>query len=92
MYHDGECDALVFNSLPEYYVMEKSGAKANTLRSIHKPVYDRITRYNPEYIMIVNSSSGERFIREISSMIVIPDNIASPVADTNMLILISWWA
>ena len=71
-----ENNTIIFKSAPEYYQKEKSGLKCNTVRQITKPdeykafhdFYRCFEAISNKTIKIINSESGESFLRRITDI------------------------
>ena len=60
-------DTIIFRSTSEWYELERTGAKPNTVRLIDKSEYDQLTTYNYRRVRIecTDGNEDKGFTRDI---------------------------
>lgn len=85
-------DTISFKSLPDLFMDEMHGLKANTVRVL---AHNEAEQVNDmwgclEKIKISNSVSGEAFIRELTNITDITDVLKIPFQKNERLFVFSW--
>lgn len=75
---------IICKSLPQHYIKEESGKKANTVRFVDESEDKSLALATLYYIKIINSDTNESFSR------VIQDITRFEYADV-IIYIFSWW-
>lgn len=76
-----------FKSVPDMWVVEQSGAKANTIREVSLEEGKWLASEMPKEILIKNTETNEVFVRTISNILRLP---WLKGGDGGVVVLISW--